>query len=295
MKKKYQLALCAMTLANAALAGEMGPSSLVNQGFFVGIGGSYNSVSLNNQSIYGKGVNNAYLGPILTSSGSASGYSNPFYQTQTLFSPHGQAGYSRYFNDGVNFWGIKFSYDYLDTHFSDNNMTIEQAGSNYNEITGATTYFTGNYAVESVQTSVNHELLLLAYIGHSFNKHCSVYLGAGPSLLGMQSNIYHLIGYADYDGMPGTDISGAPVNLSKSMWEWGGAGQIGVTYAVNTSWYLDFNYTYARVPKNTIKYVSPFTNQIGPDHLVGTSYINPSQGATVQSFGVSVNKIFQGV
>jgi hypothetical protein len=47
----------------------------------------------------------------------------------------------------------------------------------------------------------------------------------------MQNNIYHLIGYADYKGTPGTNISGVPAHLLKSFWQWGGAAQLGVTYA----------------------------------------------------------------
>ena len=290
MIKRCYMGLCAFVLSSSTFAGEMGAvSSLVDKNFFVGIGGGYNSANLEKQTVYGKGINSAYLGPVLTSSGSAAGTSNPFYQNESLFSPHAQAGYLRHFRDGTHFWGAKFVYDYLNAHLSNTDMTIPQAGSNYNYISGATTPFTGNYAVESVQTSVNHELLLLAFIGHSF-KHSNMYFGIGPALFGMQSNIYHLIGYADYKGNPGTDISGAPVNLAKSVWEWGGAAQIGVTYSLSSSWFLDFNYTYAGTARNTIKYVSPFTNQILTDSLVGTSYINPSQQVAVQSFRISINK-----
>lgn len=292
MTKRFYAGLSTLVLSSSVFAGSMGPTApVVDKGFFVGIGGNYNSASLDNQKIWGKGVNDAYLGPILTSTGSAEGFSNPFYQTVNIFSPHAQAGYFQHFAGSPNFWGAKFSYDFLDAHFADYNMTIAQAGSNYNVITGVTTDFTGNYAVESAQTSVNHELLFLAFLGHSF-EHIHAYLGGGAVLLGMQSNIYHLIGYADYNGMQGTDISGAPVNLSQSMWEWGGAGQLGLTYFIDPSWFLDVNYTYARTGRNTVKYVSPFTNQIGPDHLIGTSYINPSQEVAVQSVSLSINKRF---
>ncbi|KTD10824.1 hypothetical protein Lgra_1790 [Legionella gratiana] len=292
MNKRFYVGLSALAFSSTVFSGSMGSiSSLKDKGFFVGIGGSYSSVNLEKQTLWGKGVNSAYLGPILTSTGSASGYSDPFYQNENLFSPQGQVGYFQHFTASPNFWGIKFIYDYLNAHFSDNNMTIAQAGSNYNVITGVTTDFTGNYLVDSVQTSVNHELLLLAFIGHSF-QNINIYLGGGPVVFGMQSNIYNLVGYADYKGNPGTDISGAPVNLSQSMWEWGGAAQLGLTYFLNPSWFLDFNYTYARTGRNTIKYVSPFTNQIGPDHLVGTSYINPSQQVAAQSFSITMNKLF---
>ena len=275
-----------------AFAGEMGAaSSIPEQRFFLGLGGSYNYANLEKQTVYGKGVNTAYLAGVIQSEGSAAGTSSPFYQNEGLFSPNVQVGYSHYFKDGINFWGAKFAYDYLNAHLSDKDMTIPQAGSNYQFTTQETVDFTGNYFVESVQTNINHELLLLAFIGHSF-KQSKVYLGVGPSLFGMQSKVNHLVGHADYD-VPGLVISGAPAYLSKSIWEWGGAAQIGVTYALSSSWFLDFNYTYAGTARNTVKYVSPFTNLIAGQNTVGTSYINPSQQVTVQSFGVSINTFFK--
>ena len=169
MKKGTYITLCSLVLSYSAFAGSMGElSSLPDHLYYIGLGGNYNSSSLENQTIYGKGVNSAYTGAILTSSGSATGTSSPFYQTENRFSPHVQAGYLKYLNHDQTFWGGKFSYDYLNTHLSNNNMTIPQVGSNYKYATQETVYFTGNYLVESVQTSINHELMLLAYIGHSF-------------------------------------------------------------------------------------------------------------------------------
>lgn len=290
--KRNLIKFSALLWSTSLWAGTMGmETEAIEKHFFMGLGGSYNAVSLNKQTVYGKGVNTAYTGPILTSTGSAAGTSNPFYQNETPASPHGQIGYIRHFGEMGYFWGAKISYDYLNTHFSDNDMTIPQAGSNHNALTGETSYFNGNYAVESVQTSVNHELLLLWLMGHSYD-HGNVYLGLGPTVLEVSSNIYHIVGYADYKGMQGTNISGAPVNLGGSSWSWGGAAQLGITYTFTPTCFLDFNYTYAAIPINTFKYVSPFTNEILPDHLVGTSYIHSSQRVAAQSFTVSVNKVF---
>ena len=291
MIKGSYIGLCTLALSHIAFAGDMATSSTSpDQHFYIGLGGNYNSSSIENQTVYGKGINNAYTGSILSSSGSAAGTSSPFYQNESRFSPHVQAGYLKYFKNEGDFWGAKFSYDYLNAHLSNDSMTIPQAGSNYKYATQETIHFTGNYLVESVQTSINHELMLLAYIGHSFHQ-TKVYLGAGPALLGMHSKINDLVGHADYV-VPGENISGAPAYLSQSMWEWGGAAQLGVTYPLSSSWFLDFNYTYAGTGKNKIKYVSPFTNQIAGQNTVGTSFINPSQRATVQSLSASINKVF---
>jgi opacity protein-like surface antigen len=291
MRKGYYIGIYALALSGTVCAGDMGTlSSSPEKHFFIGIGGADNNASLDKQTIYGKGVNKAYISGVLQSQGSAAGTSSPFYENTNPFSPHAQVGYFQNFKNGINFWGAKFTYDYLNAHLADNNMTIPQAGSNNNVQTQQTTYFTGNYLVGSVQTSIKHELLLLAFIGHSF-EHCKVYLGAGPSLFGMDSKVNNLVGHADYV-LPGQNISGAPAYLSKSMWEWGGVGQIGITYSLSSSWFLDLNYTYAATARDTIKYVSPFTNLIAGQNTVGTSYINPSQQVAVQSFGVSINKVF---
>ncbi len=289
MRKGYYLGLCALALSNTTFAGDMG--ALPEKHFFVGIGGAYNAAALDKQTVYGKGVNSAYLNAdgSLASQGSAAGTSSPFYKNENPMSPHAQIGYLKNFKDDINFWGAKFSYDYLNANFSDKDMTIPQAGSN-TPTGGQPIYFTGDYVVESVQTSINHELLLLGLIGHSF-QHCKVYLGAGPALFGMGSKVNHIVGHADYV-VHGENISGEPAYLSKSMWEWGGVGQIGITYSLSSSWFLDFNYTYAATGSNTVKYVSPFTNNIADQHTVGASYINPSQFIAVQSIGLSINTAF---
>jgi hypothetical protein len=62
---------------------------------------------------------------------------------------------------------------------------------------------------------------------------------------------------------------------------------------VSPTWFLDFKDTYTRVFNDTIKYISPLTNQIGPDNLVGASFINPSQQAVIQGFSVTINKQFE--
>ncbi|KGP62382.1 hypothetical protein EP47_06325 [Legionella norrlandica] len=291
MKKSFYIGICATTISNGLLAGTIGALPEPNQYFFAGGGGSYTSAAVHKQTVYGRGVSRTYTAGVLTSIGSAAGTSSPFYQNQTNLSPHAQVGYLRHFNNTSYFWGAKFAYDYINTFLSDINMTIPQAGANTNVINGSITPFTGNYFVDSVQTHINHEFLLLALIGHSF-EYSKVYLGIGPTVFGMQNRINQFVGYADYNGQQATDISGVPANLSKKYWQWGGAAQLGAIYSLNPTWFLDFSYTYAMVGRNTIKYVSPFTNQIGVDNLVGNSFIHPSQFESAQSFTISINGAF---
>lgn len=200
----------------------------------------------------------------------------------------------KHFTDSALFWGGKFSYQYLDVTLSNNDTTIAQSGGFVSTGAAATlpsSPFTGNYVVQSVQTSVNHDLLLLAFFGNSF-KHSDIYLGVGPSLFGMQNKIYNVTGYANLEGVT-TNISGAPANFSKTMWVWGGAAQLGAAYHVDPTWFFDFNYTYAITARDTVKYSAPFTNvtEIG-NTQVGTSYIHSAQHVVVQSVVISINKAF---
>lgn len=291
MNKSVLTTLLCASVSTVAFSGGMGSEeSLPNSIRYIGVGGSYNSVNLINQQIWAKGVTSAYSAGALASTGSASEYSNPFNAQQNIIAPHLQAGYSKYFGNNAYFLGMKFSYDYVDSTISDNNKYIPQAGAN-TTVSGQVTYFTGNEFAETVQTGAQHELLLLAYIGQSF-KSTSVYFGAGPSLFGMHSNIYRITGYADYKGVQGTNITGQPADLSQSSWQWGGAGQVGATYAISPTWMLDFNYTYATTSHYTNKYVQPFTNTAAGDNIVGTNYVQPSQRVAINTFALSINRVF---
>ena len=282
-----------LAVSSLAFAGDMG-SFESNGHVFVGLGGSYNSVALVNQKLYGKGVSQTFNPDgIHIDDGSAAGYSVPFNADKNKLAPQAQAGYFKHFLDSALFWGGKFSYQYLAVTASNNDMTIAQSGGFINTAPTAipSSPFTGNYVVQSVQTSANHDLLLLAFVGKSF-KQSDVYLGVGPSLFGMQNKIYNLTGYADLGGVT-TNISGAPANFSGTAWVWGGAAQLGMAYHIDSTWFLDFNYTYALTARNTMKYSAPFTNVTEDGNTqVGTSFINSAQHLVVQSVMLSMNKVF---
>jgi len=296
MKKGFCAVAVLGTLAASGLAVAGGMGSSESKGnVFIGLGGSYNSVALANQKLYGKGVSQTFdRDGIHIDDGSAAGYSVPFNNDKNKLAPQVQTGYFKHFMDSALFWGGKFSYQYLDVTFSNDNMTIAQSGGFINTSTTEnlpSSPFTGNYVVQSVQTSVNHDLLLLAFVGNSF-KQSDIYLGVGPSVFGMQNKIYNLTGYADLEGVT-TNISGAPANFSKTMWVWGGAAQLGAAYHISPTWVFDFNYTYAITARDTVKYSAPFTNvtEVG-NTQIGTSFIHSAQHIVVQSVMFSVNKVF---
>jgi hypothetical protein len=279
------------TLAAAADLRPLPPVATKPSGFFfVGLGGSYNSLKFD-QELYSAGVSNVLSGATVVASGQAGGPANPFSDTKSTFAPEAQAGYFGQFGNSTWLWGAKFRYKYLGTTTTDRLVDAPQTGSFTN--TGAApanTSFTGNVVIQSSQIRVDHELTFLAFLGQSFGN-SSVYLGAGPALFGTKSFVNHAIGYADINGTH-VSISGAPAYYSASNWVWGAAMQIGMTYWLAPSWFLDFNYTYAFSKRYTNNYASPFASSTDGFQDTGTLYVSTSQRVTTQAFAVSINKAF---
>lgn len=259
-------------------AGTMGEQMTTKNNFFVGLGGAYNSIQVK-QNIYEIGVAN-FSGAI-TSSGVAKGGANPFYGTENTFSPEFQSGFYKQIMDSSYLWGIKFSYQYLGTVVSHEDFTVPQVGS-----------VAGNALVESAQNRINHELLLLPFIGHSFTN-SQVYFGAGPALFGIKSVVDGEIGFANLYGNP-TDLTGIAINNTSSNWIWGGAAQAGFAYFLSPDWSIDFNYTFAMTPKYGANYVNPFSQYLKADNITttGLGYTTTSQNLTAQALSVSINKVF---
>jgi opacity protein-like surface antigen len=141
-----------------------------------------------------------------------------------------------------------------------------------------------------VQTSVNHEFDMLAFIGHSFGN-SNVYLGAGPAVFGTESRIYNSVGTANINGVT-TNLTGAPASFSRSNWMWGTAAQIGMSYYFDPTWFLDINYTYAVSKRYTINYYAPFVNVAAGLTFAGNAYITTFERVTTQAVAVSINKVF---
>jgi hypothetical protein len=259
-------------------------------GFFIGLGGSYNSLKFD-QELFSAGVSNVFGGSTLVASGQAGGPANPFHDNQSTFAPEAQAGFFSHFGNSSWMWGAKFRYKYLGITSTERLVDAPQTGSFTN--TGAApanTSFTGNVIIQQSQMRLDHEMVFLAFLGNSFGN-TNVYLGAGPALFGTKNFVNHAIGFADINGTH-TSISGAPAYYSSSNWVWGAAAQIGATYWFAPTWFLDFNYTYAFSKRYTNNYSSPFTNTSDGFTTTGTLYVSTSTRVTTQAFAVSVNKAF---
>lgn len=280
---------CAMVAwpTSNALAQPLSGSKVPDSAFFIGFGGSANSVKFNDQDIQATGISDTYdtASGALLASGSAGGPAvDVSLDSQTSLSPMLQLGYFQHFAGSQWLWGGKFSYNYLSTSSTTKNFLIPQYGS-----FGATP-FTGNAVVHSFETEIKHQMALVPFIGHSFADGY-LYAGAGLTLSQINNKIDGLIGFADINGTR-TDISGAPQNFSSSQWARGAIGTLGGTYFLDSSWFVDFSYDYAVTENRTARYDEPFTNPTPTKTYTGSLIGSSSGTVTTQSLVFSINKAF---
>ncbi|MDP2358748.1 MAG: hypothetical protein Q8M31_22205 [Beijerinckiaceae bacterium] len=282
------LGLSASTSASAQA------STGTGSGFYLGFGGSFNSVNADAQQIYARGTSDVFNSAgTMVQTGSADGPPVPvFMDSQLSLAPSVQAGYFQHFANSGWFWGGKVTYSYLNTTSTTRNALIPQVGSFTTLSTGAVTPFTGNALISNARATVLHQLAFIPSIGHSFGKF-SLYAGAGPTLSQVRTNLNGLVGFADINGTH-TDVSGAAQNFADSNWVGGIIGMIGTTYFVGDSWYLDLNYSYAASRNQTSKFASNFSNPNGLNDtsMTGTLVGSSTWKVITQSVGVSINKLF---
>lgn len=285
--------LCIL-LSNIAFSGTMG--SLDNTSLYsiyAGLGGGYNAVAVNNK-LYAFGVSNTYTGSTLTTYGSAGGYSNPLPSSQTTFAPEVQIGFNRFLTGRKDYWGMKASYQFLNAHAVTYNVPIAQYGAYIDAGTGLlkSSTFAGKVVAESTQVNTNHQINLFALAGHSFNNF-DLYLGAGPTIFGMQSKIENAFPFANIDG-ESVSQSDYPVSYSKTMWIGGGVAQLGLMYHFGNFWFFDVNYTYAAAPSNTVR--NPIQTigkkPVASESSTGTLFVNSAQSIAIQTVAITVNKAF---
>lgn len=298
-KIKNLTAFGLLNISSSVFAGSMGPAVTAPEtGLFVGLGGSYNSVKLDQSLNPLIGTTNVYDSGTLLAFGSAGGPAVPFHNTQTTFAPEAQVGYSRYFeNNNEKLWGIKLQYRYLGITSTDSDLVAPQTGV----LTTTTAIpiniaFTGRATIQSAQVQIEHELDLIPFIGAAFSSKGQAYIGMGPSAFSTKTSLYNVSGFADINGEH-TSITPSPTNFFSSTWLWGGVAQLGMTYVVKPAWYVDINYTYAVTSKKNTSYSQPFTNNsVTSDGLIYTTSGTLSgvarQRVTSQALIVSMNKVF---
>lgn len=259
-------------------------------GFYVGAGGSFNGSQFD-QALQGvSGVTNVLIGPNLVADGQAGGPFFNFDRDESGFAPDLQAGYGVLFGGGAWQAGLKFTYKYAGID-SDESVSIPQEGSLTTTGSPPTTIdFLGFVPIRSAQIELKHQLALMLTIGRSFAK-VTVYGGAGPALFGTETKFIDGLCFAVI-GSNLVNVCGDPLSFTTEDWVWGGAAQIGATYALGPRWFLDFAYTWARSEQFKIAFATRFTNQNGPLTSEGTAFLNGREQITNQSVVLTLNRLF---
>jgi hypothetical protein len=249
-------------------------------GLYIGAGGSLNVSRFGTQNVYALGLSDVYQNGVRVSSGSAAGPARVPMGTEIAPAPSAQLGYFQNFADSPWLWGAKFAYSYLGSSASTPNALLPQGGSFANAITGASTPFSGNAVVRSYQASAEHHVAFTPFLGRSYERGF-IYLGGGPTLTRLRTNLNGLVGFADINGTR-SDVSGPPQSFSSAGWVLGGMVTAGFTYFLTPSWFLDFSYTASTTQRQTGNYFSTFTNPGATQGSVTSgSLIGNSSGALV--------------
>jgi len=266
-----------------------------------GLGGDLNYSVYGTQYIYAVG-NGTYFDDRGNSlaTGFAQGSNKIGMSNQVRMAPTAQVKYFQYINNSNLLFGANYTYSYLHSRSSTPNTTIPQWGSstigdgyllNLFGLDGKRLGATGNALASSYQVSINHQMQLIPFVGYGFSNGF-FYLGGGPSLSQVQTNVINLIGFAQMRGEP-TDQSGAAQNFSGNHWMFGGAASAGLTYFLTTNWYIDLNYTYSQSRTPTSNYWSTFYNPVSSRvFLAGTLTGNSYGSITSHSFTATMNYAF---
>ena len=84
-----------------------------------------------------------------------------------------------------------------------------------------------------------------------------------------------------------------PLTVFNDNWVWGGAAQVGATYAFAPHWFLDVNYTYARSANITIVNSVIVHIQNGSLSDFGPAVLNTQERVTNQSVMLTLNYQFR--
>jgi opacity protein-like surface antigen len=261
-------------------------------GFYVGGGGSFNWTHFD-QSLQGvSGIVNVSNGPLLVAQGQEGGPFFDFNRNAPGFSPDVQFGYTTPVASGGWLAGFKFAYKYANAD-SRENVNIPQNGTGSiltGPTAGTSAPITGFVLSSPAEINLQHQFSLIGTFGHAFGNF-TLYAGGGPALFGVETNFIDTVPFAT-TSLHGTFPAGAPITVSNSNWVWGGAAQVGATYALTGGWFLDSAYTYARSANFNIQNSVFVQNQVGPVTISGPAVLNTQERITNQSITLTLNYRF---
>ena len=282
---------------------EPATSLVPKTGISVGIGGNLNLTTFAQQNLYLAGLSNdvfhsqlAGLNDLSLGTGYAGWNTKVNLTPQIRIAPIGQLNYFNHFGDTQWMWGAKASYTYLNSAASTPLVLIPQFGAFNDDIINTSSAFYGTYTIGQYQARINHQITLTPYLGRSFDNGF-VYIGGGPSLSQLQTNLNNMLGIRNSNGQP-VNQTGISSNAQNSLWVFGGAATAGITYFLTPSWYLDFNYTFSQTRSGTNYYLGWYAArdpQINVRNLslTGVGYVPASTSGSLntQSMNASLNWI----
>lgn len=254
-----------------AFAGDQGPVSMMQSGFYGGVGGSWNTVDETFNSL------------LLTSA--ANSAEDHYDISDNRFAPMVQLGYWAPWRTEW-LWGIaaQWKHLYYNSFNEDSNLGQHLQNASFASIN----IFGPNVIRDfSSQTRINNEVMALFYLGEQF-KHSYVSLGLGPVLFTTRSNVYvssvhHPIGGGD-------NLLSTGVQSNNILW--GGAAQAAYNYYINPTWFLTVSYTYAQSAKRTFNNQESTLLLNGGAGVPALLDVNRTVRIIAQDVMFSINKVF---
>jgi len=259
-------------------------------GFYIGVGGSFNWTHFG-QSLQGvSGTINVVdsLTQTLIAQGQEGGPFFDFNRDKSRFAPDVQLGYTVPFS-GDWLAGLKFTYKYANID-SNENVNIPQNGTGTILVGRPTTEPITGFVLGQAEINLKHQLTLIATIGRAFGN-VTLYAGGGPALFDVRTNFFNGVPFAVLPTGQ-TFAVGMPITVLNDNWVWGGAAQVGTTYAFGRGWFLDFAYSYARSANFSIVNPVLVANQIGPLTISGPAVLNTREWVANQSVTLTLNYQF---
>lgn len=283
-------AALALVVAGGPVGEALAQTAPPTSGLYIGAGGSVNVARFDIQNTYFAGVSDAFQDGVRVLSGSAAGPARNPIGNDVAAAPNVQLGYYQNFRDSRWLWGAKASYSYLGASATTNNALLPQFGG-FTRTDGVYVPFSGSGVARSYQMRAQHQVALTPFLGYSTDRGF-LYLGGGPTLTRLQTDVNGLIGFADIYGQT-TNVSGPPQNFSSAGWVWGGMLTAGFTFFLTPEWFLDFAYTASATQRQSAVHNSPFINTADPRGVTqGSVFLSTSGGVVVQGATLTLNRRF---
>lgn len=250
----------------------MNSHAAIMTGPYLGIGGSWNT------------VDETFDSSLFTSA-TQSGEDH-YNANSSRLAPLIQAGYVAPLN-ACWLWGASLQWKYLGYKTSNENTSRGQYLPN-------STFSSFNIFGQNVtrdfssQTRLNNEFLLLVNLGMQTSNGYA-YIGAGPALLTAANSIY--LSSIHTPAGTGDHLTSGSVSDNQNVW--GGAVQAGYNYYLDSTIFLNINYTYLNAGKkhfNNIINAAIYNGFNAP----GTAELNLNRSISfhVQELMFSINKVF---